>query len=195
MESNLKKLGEMLFEQTVRLNSAGGMAGSAPVDEPYRFLYFNHMNLALKTSLASAPSTSSTAATASAQSKGGAANNAGTGGSALTMETIKIIRELHRDFNTPSFRHKSIASLNTAAGSNGPSGLSVPPHLQHSILTEGSTDVCVKTKTNGWVIGRRATQSHREFFMLLEDKVGNLAEIQGQNRRDSRDDEEHATNL
>ena len=42
-------------------------------EDHYRFLYFNHMNLALKTSLnvKSAP---------------------------LTMETIKLIRSIHHDF-------------------------------------------------------------------------------------------------
>ena len=167
MESNLKKLGEMLFEQTVRLSSAGGVIGGVPVEEPYRFLYFNHMNLALKTSL------SSSAPPAQSGSKGHHPN--GSAGSVLTMETIKIIRELHRDFNTINFRQKQIASLSPHAPPPIP-----PKHQAHSIAHEGSTEVCVKTKHHGWVIGRRATQSHREFFLLLEDKVGNLADIQGQ---------------
>lgn len=160
IESNLKKLGEMLHEQTVRLH---GASGSGVAEEPYRFLYFNHMNLALKTSLSS-----------SAPSGGG---KSGGGGTVLTMETIRIIRDLHRDFNTPSFKRKAVAAQSALSRPTP-----TPPHLQHSILNEGCTEVCVKTRSHGWVIGRRATQSHREFFLLLEDKIGNLAEIQGQIR-------------
>lgn len=118
IESNLKKLGEMLHEQTVRLHGAsGGVA-----DEPYRFLYFNHMNLALKTSLSSsAPS-------------GSGGSKSGGGGTVLTMETIRIIRDLHRDFNTPSFKRKTVAAQ-SALSRPAPT----PPHLQHSILSEGCT--------------------------------------------------------
>jgi len=176
METNLRKLGELLVEQSNRMAggaaaaaaaaAAGGAAASVPVpvEEPYRFLYFNHMNLALKTSLASgAPSSG----------KGGAGSSSG-GGGVLSLDTIKLIRELHRDFNTPSFRQKQVAAL-------PPSMLppAVPPHLAHSVLAEGATEVCVRTARHGWVVGRRATQSHREFFLLLDDaKAPSLADIQ-----------------
>lgn len=40
--------------------------------------------------------------------------------------------------------------------------------------------VCVKTRNNGWVVGRRANQSHREFFVLVDEKAGNLSDIQGE---------------
>jgi hypothetical protein len=89
------------------------------------------------------------------------------------MDTIKLIRELHRDFNTASFRRKSVASLPPAVAP-GP----VPPHLAHALASEGATEVCVKTAKHGWVVGRRATQSHREFFLLLDDKVQSLPDIQ-----------------
>lgn len=45
-------------------------------------------------------------------------------------------------------------------------------------LPAGAHEICVKSRHHGWVIGRRATQSHREFFLLCDEKVGNLAEIQ-----------------
>jgi hypothetical protein len=163
MESNLKKLGELLGEQSARLGGGGGSSSSgstasavAAADEPYRFLYFNHMNLALKTSLSST------------------ASKPGTGGSVLTMDTIKIIRELHRDFNTSIFKKKAVAAQSTTQLPPP-----VPAHLRHAIQQEGSQEVCVKTKHHGWVIGRRASQSHREFFLLLEDKVATLADVQG----------------
>ncbi len=45
------------------------------------------------------------------------------------------------------------------------------------------SEVCVKTAAHGWVVGRRATQTHREFFVLLDEKVGPLSEVQGTARR------------
>lgn len=273
---NLKKLSKILSEQTER---------AAGLEEDFRFLYFNHMNLALKTSL-----------------HGKAVP--------LTMETIKLIRNIHADFKTsklsnlvrkynvvtvvpygaPQPSHPqpspplspvrvqlptsqdemkkspvkqqapSRSSSNSFAGfslsgkgnspsqspslplpsssslpfdrqhspttvtdgrtnasplfrgtsppfsSNAsylPAGLSLPSHRvlaavlpaqpseggdepPHGFLPldlfqhakEGTVEVCIKTKANGWVVGRRATQSHREFFVLIDDKVGNLADIQ-----------------
>jgi hypothetical protein len=162
LESNLKKLGELLHDQTVRLN----LSGNGPAaEEPFRFLYFNHMNLALKTSLSSsAPS-----------SKG-----APPPGSLLTLETIKLIREMHKDFNTAAFRSQSLAA--SPEFERGPAQTR-GAHEAHAIREEGSTEVCVKTRNHGWVVGRRATQSHREFFMLMEDKVASLAEVQGRTEK------------
>ncbi len=186
MESNLKKLGELLLDQSMRMGGGGGggqqgssgssskessssnaaAAAAAAADEPYRFLYFNHMNLALKTSLSS---TSSPHA-----SKHSSSSSAGT---VLTMDTIKLIREMHKDFNTPSFKNKQVAAQHAADGVLPPP--LPPPHIRHSISSEGASEICVKTKSHGWVIGKRASQSHREFFLLLEEKVGSLADIQG----------------
>jgi hypothetical protein len=168
MESQLKKLAEMLQEQTMRIGGggAGGTGAGQAVEEPFRFLYFNHMNLALKTSLSSsAPSSGS---------KSGSSSSSGqnsSGGSLLTIESIKLIREIHQDFNTRSFRSGTI-------GTRLASLLHGEKYREHSIREEGCTEVCVKTRHHGWVVGRRATQSHREFFLLLEEKIANLAEIQ-----------------
>jgi hypothetical protein len=46
------------------------------------------------------------------------------------------------------------------------------------MMVSGATEVCVKTRNNGWILGRRANQSHREFFVLVDEKAGNLADIQ-----------------
>jgi len=114
---NLSKLAKMLNDQSARLQGQ---------EDQFRFLYFNHMNLALKTSL-------------SAKS------------SPLNMDTIRLIRSIHADFITSqSKRHDSYAT----------------------------SEVCVKTKTSGWVVGRRANQSQREFFVLIDEKIGNLSDIQ-----------------
>jgi len=102
-------------------------------EDPFRFLYFNHMNLALKTALNSK------------------------GGPQLTMETIKLIRNIHSDFSTTSFKKKKVMESKA-----------------------GVCEVIIRTRSNGWVVGRRANQSHREFFVLIDDKVGTLPEIQEQ---------------
>jgi len=60
----LKKLARQLEEQTKR---------SQGQEDSFRFLYFNHMNLALKTTLNSR-------------------------NSPLLMEVIKLIRQIHADF-------------------------------------------------------------------------------------------------
>lgn len=42
---------------------------------------------------------------------------------------------------------------------------------------DGPTEVFVKTKQDGWVVGRRAKECRREFFMIVEDKA-TLGEVQ-----------------
>lgn len=51
-------------------------------EESFRFLYFNHMNLALKASLS-------------------------TKGNPLTTEVIKVLRSIHADFQKYAFRQIS----------------------------------------------------------------------------------------
>jgi len=191
MDSNLHKLGDMLYEQSVRINTAaaggsgsgssgGPSASQSVVEEPYRFLYFNHMNLALKTSLASGG--------AGAAGSGGSSKNA-PAGSALTMDTIKIIRAIHRDFNTKRFKFKQIAAYTQKAATMNDATVTVnattpsadtaiPSHLRHNLREEGSNEVIVKTKHGGWIVGRRATQSHREFFLLLDERTTSMQEVQ-----------------
>lgn len=123
VSSNFRKLSEALERQT-RLTSSGASQRQA-----FRFLYFNHMNLALKPSL-------------------------NTKNSPLTMEAINLIRNIHNDFSR---------AWESGDGKE-----------------TGPTEICVKTRTNGWVVGRRGTQSHREFFVLLDESVGNLADTKEQ---------------
>lgn len=201
--TSLKKLSKILTEHVER---------SLGMEEEFRFLYYNHMNLALKTSLH--------------------------GKAVLTMETVKLIRGIHADFKTsklsqlvrkynvtlpeaphatpPQTPHSPVVRVqlpnqdeskkspsvtsdvtvitdgrNRSTGRGGliavvpppPNKADEPPHgflpvdlYQHA--KEGIVEVCIKTKSNGWVVGRRATQSHREFFVLIDDKGGNLADIQ-----------------
>jgi len=42
-----------------------------------------------------------------------------------------------------------------------------------------ASEVCVRTSANGWVVGRRANESHREFFVLIDDKSGSITDVQG----------------
>eukprot|EP00808_Paulinella_micropora_P028927 g247.t1 len=41
-------------------------------------------------------------------------------------------------------------------------------------------EICIRTRGNGWVVGRRANQSHREYFVLIDDRVTELPQIQDQ---------------
>jgi hypothetical protein len=91
-------------------------------DDSFRFLYFNHMNLALKTSLSSKSAP-------------------------LTVEVIKVLRAMHADF------------IRAGADAHAP------------------TEVCVRTRADGWVIGRRSTQTSREFFVLLDERAGELTDV------------------
>eukprot|EP00455_Lapot_gusevi_P005608 TRINITY_DN12406_c0_g1_i3.p1 TRINITY_DN12406_c0_g1~~TRINITY_DN12406_c0_g1_i3.p1 ORF type:complete len:497 (+),score=115.53 TRINITY_DN12406_c0_g1_i3:65-1492(+) len=88
-------------------------------ESQYRFLYFNHMNLALKTSLSSK-------------------------NIPLSLETIKVLRSIHTDFTTNA---------------------------------QSASEVCVRTRNDGWVIGRKSSQTHREFFVLLDEKFGDLTDV------------------
>jgi hypothetical protein len=113
-------------------------------EDPYRFLYFNHMNLALKTSLdiKTAP---------------------------LSMATIRLIRSIHADFAEYEYSSSFL-------GAHLPCARSA---FRSKASRSTATEVCARTAENGWVVGRRAAQSHREFFVLVDDKVGSLSDIQG----------------
>jgi hypothetical protein len=202
IHTHLKKLAEILADYSARNtgNSVGGTnfpsgansasSGTNSSEESYRFLYFNHMNLALKTSLHSARS------------------------SPLTMEIIKIIREMHQDFNAINPRDKRViettlrrddkennssgnsqnlkqflsgensVGVNSITGiSNVNQGISIHSGLSsvHShgpALSNGANEIIVRTRGSGWVVGRRANQTHREFFVLLDEKIPSIAEIQ-----------------
>jgi hypothetical protein len=137
-------------------------------DDQFRFLYFNYMNLALKTSLNAKQSP-------------------------LTMEAIKLIRNIHSDFRQPLLRLCIELCVTTAPDHHlcvcrsstnppfDPSSMEVKgrPPLVPARSTPEVSEVCVKTAAHGWVVGRRATQTHREFFVLLDEKVGPLSEVQG----------------
>jgi hypothetical protein len=125
--AKFRKLSAMLNEQTERVHNT-----SSRLESKFRFLYFNHMNLALKTSLNSSTSP-------------------------LSMEAIKIIRTMHADFATKSFKNKDVSHQDF-----------------------GPDEVCVKTRNQGWIVGRKATQSHREFFVIVDEGAGNLADIKSE---------------
>ena len=60
--------------------------------------------------------------------------------SPLSVETIKVLRSMHSDFQNKS---------------------------------NPVSEIIVKTRNDGWVIGRRSTQTNREFFVLLDDMKTN----------------------
>jgi len=130
IHSKLKKLAELLADQQARATSTsnnnnmsqnnGNYINASSVTAPnsnlslddvnnYRFLYFNHMNLALKSSIEL---------------------------SHMPHDLLRSIRQIHRDF------------INSQ---------------QH--------EVCMKIRPHGWIVGRKATQTHREFFVLLDEKL------------------------
>ncbi len=44
---------------------------------------------------------------------------------------------------------------------------------------KGSSESVVRVKGGGWVVGRKAEQSHRQFYLLLDDnKVLTLQDVQ-----------------
>jgi len=50
-----------------------------------------------------------------------------------------------------------------------------------SLASAPPAEICVRTKSNGWVIGRRATTSSREFYVILDDKTSpGLVDVQKQ---------------
>ena len=65
----------------------------------------------------------------------------------LTVEVIKVLRAMHADF------------IRAGADAHAP------------------TEVCVRTRADGWVIGRRSTQTSREFFVLLDERAGELTDV------------------
>lgn len=172
--TNLKKVGQMLHEQTMRVRDQ---------EDPFRFLYFNHMNLALKTTLNAKSSPD------------------------LNIETIKLIRNIHHDFNMSKVRLQEAQALREkleeyrnmekegGMEKNSEEEKKTKKLIKRAtrklkkltIEGNGTSEVCVKTRNNGWVVGRRATQSHREFFVLIDEKgVGNLSDIQEEVDRLSR---------
>jgi hypothetical protein len=106
------------------------------------------------------------------------------------MDTIKIIRNMHADFKSTRIarlvnKYASVRGVSgmaetsttaTASNLDGMAstlgGLETPPLMLGAELGQSDSivEVCAKTKSNLWVVGRRATQSHREFFLLV-DKV------------------------
>ena len=113
ISSDLRDLAQSLQDQ------AAMQAGPADDDSAFRFLYFNHMNLALKTSLSSKTAP-------------------------LTLEVIKVLRSIHDEF------------LRSPAAPN---------------------EICVRTRSDGWVIGRKSTATSREFFVLLDERAGELTDV------------------
>ena len=194
----------------------------------YRFLYFNALNLALKTSLNRDPA------------------------NPLSMETIKMIRKIHEDFRlappltqgldadeskdseakatsggdakapetqaaaqgdgqggaqettaedastedgkadeskraaaeeassgeiaegkTPSGDEKK-----SGGGSSDNDGVSRQYAAETTGLDTNPVHVAVKTEKDGWLVASKATQTSREFFVLIDEKNGNLSSIQ-----------------
>ncbi len=196
MQSNLVKLADMLGEQVARASG----------QDDFRFLYFNNMNLAMKTTLSGQQVP-------------------------LTVATVRTIRQIHTDFaaaaaSTMNTKRLFSSNVNTAsvpatstaaeskekaenASEEKGEGKSTSVPSSSSTATASSAlannvgdmdlaaileranagpklsqspplEVCVRTRSNGWVVGRRATESNREFFVLLDDKITSLVDVQNE---------------
>lgn len=135
----------------------------------------------------------------------------------LTMEIIKIIRDIHQEFNKINVRNKDIiekslrregedqegdkgeernslsvnhihlannsgigVSIHSGISFNVPSVSSPSPSPSPSshTLFYGPNEIFVRTRGSGWVIGRRANESHREFYLLLDESIISIGDIQ-----------------
>lgn len=92
----------------------------------------------------------------------------------LSMATIRLIRSIHADFAeyVTSFADVMLTDVVCYAAVSCSA-------FRSKANRSTATEVCAKTADNGWVVGRRAAQSHRQFFVLVDDKVGSLSDIQG----------------
>ena len=89
------------------------------MESDFRFLYYNHMNLALKCAW---------------EGKGGG----------VAAEVMRVLREMREGMKK----------------------------------RKGGGESVVRVKGHGWVVGKKAEQSHREFYLLLDEKVLSIAEVQ-----------------
>ena len=104
--------------------SSPATSSSSASAEPYRFLYYNAMNLAVKCTFDP---------------------------SSVTAEALRVMRDMHNAWSRKGGR----------------------------AAADGSCESVVRLRSAGWVVGRKALQSHREFFLLLDDKTApTLAEVQ-----------------
>ena len=49
------------------------------------------------------------------------------------------------------------------------------------VLNSGATEICVKTASEGWVVGRMS--NGRELFVISENKTSNLVEVSDEVQR------------
>lgn len=112
LDDALDTLGPVLAEQA---------RSSRGTKDPFRFLYFNRMNMALKSSLHDRSRS-------------------------LSTDLIQMLMKLHHDLNSEA----------------------------------SPEEIIVKTRTSGWIVGKRDSIESREYFLLLDDSITELHEVQAQ---------------
>ena len=91
------------------------------------------------------------------------------------MDTIRLIRAMHADFVKSERIERQLEAKRRERQERGDSEFGELEDGPFSACSE----VCVKTSEGTWIVGRRASQTHREFFVLVDGKVGNLSDVQG----------------
>ena len=52
--------------------------------------------------------------------------------------------------------------------------------MHHDLREEGScNEIIIKSHSNGWIVGCKAPETGREFFLLLDESYTELSEIEG----------------
>jgi len=126
-------------------------ARSSP-DTSYKYIYFNHMNMALKTTMNEARPTT------------------------LSREIMRILSDICDELNrcnhraTPERRSRQAAAL-TLPGDRVLAGLGLPRS------PEQLSEIVAKSANDYWVVARRSEQ--REVYMVLHKKDATLLDVQG----------------
>mmetsp|Transcript_23066 Transcript_23066/g.55849 ORF Transcript_23066/g.55849 Transcript_23066/m.55849 type:complete len:495 (+) Transcript_23066:155-1639(+) len=152
MEAMIKPELEKLDTALVRQGQQDSKASDS-----YRFLYFNALNLAL-------------VSTVTEES-----------GMTIAPETIKLIRKIHKDFQVNAWKgYDQLKQKDETKKSEGTNEKKTSVSKTDTIGTTIGTPihVAVKTKSDGWLVGSKASQTQREFFVLVDHKNANLTTIQ-----------------
>jgi hypothetical protein len=79
----------------------------------------------------------------------------------------------------PGSSSSSPSSSSSSAAAAASSLSSIHRQIQPVVAHE----IYIRTRNDGWLVGRRSTTTTRELFVLLDAKSGNLAEIQDEVQR------------
>lgn len=211
ISTNITKLSDLLRDQAQPQGTGSG-------NQEVRFLYFNNMNLAMKTTWNphQSPLTAATVRTirqihADFAAAAAQTQSQGTRQLFLTPEgTLPFPRDsaddaLEASSSSPSSASASSSDPSSSSDSSVTSSTPGPlssltgnaltsaarvtvsstlealiKRAQHApaLSTTAPLEVCVRTRSNGWIVGRRATESSREFFVLFDDAAHTLMDVQ-----------------